>query len=50
MDLNEMYKKYPSHLIEFAKALDDVFNDVNKELNRKSDYVDNDDYERDNEK
>lgn len=27
-----MYKKYPSHLMEFAKALDDVFNDVNKEL------------------
>lgn len=32
MDLNEMYKKYPSHLMEFAKTLDDVFNDVNKEL------------------
>lgn len=43
MDLNEMYKKYPSHLIEFAKALDDVFNDLNKELSEKR--VDNDLYE-----
>jgi len=38
-----MYKKYPSHLIEFAKAFDDVFNDVNKELIEKR--VDNDLYE-----
>jgi hypothetical protein len=44
MDLNEMYKKYPSHLIEFAQALDDVFNDVNKELSEKR--VDNDLYEK----
>ena len=43
MDLNEMYKKYPRHLIEFAKALDDAFNDVNKELIEKR--VDNDLYE-----
>lgn len=50
MDLNEMYKKYPSHLIEFAKALDDVFNDVNKELNKRIYDVDNNDYETDNEK
>ena len=43
MDLNEMYKKYPSHLIEFVKALDEVFNDVIKELIEKR--IDNDLYE-----
>jgi hypothetical protein len=43
MDLNEMYKKYPSHLIEFAKALDDAFNDLNDSLSEKR--VDNDLYE-----
>lgn len=50
MDLNEMYKKYPRHLIEFAQALDDVFNDVNNELNNSNDYDCNGSDETDNEK
>ncbi len=50
MDLNEVYKKYPRQLIEFAQALDDVFNDVNNELNNSNYYDCNGSDETDNEK
>lgn len=48
MDLNEVYKKYPRHLIEFAQALDDVFFEVNNELNNSNIYADNGSDETDN--